>query len=165
MANNILKPTKQFDGQRDDEVIVSLFRRHRIFLVGVLMRYGLFLLVAIWAVINIHNQFRLLLAILIVAVAIKLIHEIVTWYYSFYILTNQRLRYVQRAGMSKSSLLDLPITSIKVVRYFSQGVLSEMLHYGDIIIEADGGELTMTKINQAKTIYNQIQDLINQHGA
>ncbi|MDO4870633.1 MAG: hypothetical protein Q3996_00845 [Candidatus Saccharibacteria bacterium] len=154
---------KQFDGQRSDEQVILLFRKKYTVLMWPSVQALVLLAVMLWLMMQINKQFQIIIILAMVLVLIWLVHKIITWYYSFYILTNQRLRYIQRYGISKGSLLDLPINSIKVARYFSDGLLSEILHYGDIIIEADGGELTMSKVDHAKDVYNQIQDLINQN--
>ena len=84
-----------------------------------------------------------------------------TWYYTFCIVTNQRLRYVQRTGLFKQTVLDLPLTSIQTVRYETTGMMMDMINSGDLIIDAVSGELTISEVKNIKQIYNLLQDLIS----
>ena len=84
-----------------------------------------------------------------------------TWYYTFCIVTNQRLRYVQRTGLFKQAVLDLPLASIQTVRYETTGVITDIINSGTLIIDSASGELTISEVKNIKVIYNLLQDLIN----
>ena len=84
-----------------------------------------------------------------------------TWYYTFCIVTNQRLRYVQRTGLFKQAVLDLPLASIQTVRYETTGVVTDIINSGTLIIDSASGELTISEVKNIKVIYNLLQDLIN----
>ena len=87
--------------------------------------------------------------------------RLMTWYYTFCIVTNQRLRYVQRTGLFKQAVLDLPLASIQTVRYETTGVVTDIINSGTLIIDSASGELTISEVKNIKVIYNLLQDLIN----
>lgn len=150
----------QFDGQRPDEQILVLFRRHYFDLVVVGLRNFVLAVVALLVSFKLlANSFVPLGIGLAVFLALAWGYQLALWYYSFYIITNQRLRYTQRSGLFRQTVLDLNLDSIELVRYQTSGFLSEMVGYGDLIIDSVTGELTIDKIKQAKEIYNLLQDL------
>jgi conserved domain protein len=151
-----------FDGQRPDEQLIVLFRKHGIALVfsavWKLLLSGLILFVVFKFF---AQEFWLIAVILVVLIMISWGLYFMTWYYTFCIVTNQRLRYVQRAGLFKQTVLDLPLTSIQTVRYETTGMMMDMINSGDLIIDAVSGELTISEVKNIKQIYNLLQDLIS----
>ena len=87
-------------------------------------------------------------------------YRAVLWYYTYYLVTNQRLRYVQRFGLFKQTTLDLDLASIESVQYQTLGLVSEVARYGTLTVNATSGELTINKVAQVKKMYNLLQDLI-----
>lgn len=150
----------QFDGQRPDEQILVLFRRHYSDLVVIGLRnLALIVIVLLVSFKFLAESFIPLGIGLALFLALAWGYHLALWYYSFYIITNQRLRYTQRSGLFRQTVLDLNLDSIELVRYQTSGFLSEMVGYGDLIIDSTTGELTISKIKQAKELYNLLQDL------
>lgn len=150
----------QFDGQRPDEQILVLFRRHHADLVVTGVRnFSLIVIVLIATFKFLAPAFMPLGIIVAIGLGIAWGCRLALWYYSFYIITNQRLRYTQRSGLFRQTVLDLNLESIELVRYQTSGFLSEMIGYGDLIIDSATGELTISKVKRAKELYNLLQDL------
>lgn len=150
----------QFGGQRPDEQILALFRRHYSDLVITGLRNLVLILVVLVISFNfLAKGFAAMGTVLALLLALGWGYRLALWYYSFYIITNQRLRYTQRSGLFRQTVLDLSLDSIELVRYQTSGFFSEMIGYGDLIIDSQSGELTINKIKQVKEIYNLLQDL------
>lgn len=151
-----------FDGQRPDEQLIVLFRKHSIALAFSAVWKLLLSGVILFVVFKFFAQeFWLIAVILVVLLMISWGLYFMTWYYTFCIVTNQRLRYVHRTGLFKQTVLDLPLTSIQTVRYETTGMMMDMINAGDLIIDAVSGELTISEVKNIKQIYNLLQDLIS----
>lgn len=155
--------TFQFDGQRPDEIILRLFRRHYSGLImSGLRNFSFIIVILVVSFKFLAEAFVLLGVLLSLGLILQWLRALVLWYYSFYIITNQRLRYTQRFGLFRQVVLDFDLDSIEMLRYQTSGFLAEMTNCGDLVIDSSSGELTITKIKNAKELYNLLQDLMKQ---
>ena len=160
MKKNNIQPS--FDGQRPDEQIITLFRKHGLVLALSVAWRLIVSGVILFAVVKFFaREFWLLAVILVALMMVSWGMRLMTWYYTFCIVTNQRLRYVQRTGLFKQAVLDLPLASIQTVRYETTGVVTDIINSGTLIIDSASGELTISEFKNIKVIYNLLQDLIN----
>lgn len=112
----------QFDGQRPDEQILALFRRHYSDLVITGLRNLVLIVVVLVISFNfLAKGFAAMGIVLALLLALGWGYRLALWYYSFYIITNQRLRYTQRSGLFRQTVLDLSLDSIELVRYQTSG--------------------------------------------
>lgn len=148
----------QFDGQREGEQIIYLFRPHYFTLF-----YKIFFVLVSGAVfIFIANLSKLLLQIglfVFILILIWFIIQNILWYYSYYILTNQRLRCIQRNSVFNQVVMDISLESINNVLYQERGLWS-ILKCGDILINSESGDLIISNIKNAETKFNKIQNIL-----
>jgi len=160
------QPEKQllsFDGQRADEKLLFIFRRHMI-----AMRKGLYLMFIflllpsipplIWS--SSIELFLLPLGGLIIGMFIFAYHFIL-WYFSVYIVTDQRIRQVTQRGLFAKDVIDLRLSKVQNISYNIPGFSGEVFKYGTIVIHTFVGDLVIHNVEHPVEIYNKLQDALN----
>lgn len=155
--------SKQFEGQRDGEEVVRVFRRHII-----AMRKGFYLLVipfALSAIPPLIWQSNLqLFWIPVIGFAIGLLlfsYHFIIWYYSVFILTSQRLRQVTQFGFFGSNVVELKLSKIHNISYNIPGFIGEVFGFGEIVIQTYVGDLVIHNVEHPDKIYNILQDAVD----
>ena len=153
-----------FDGQREGEEVQFVFRRHFltaksgvIFLILMIMiGVGLTLL---WP--NNMMIFEVFLALILVGV-LGFLYSYMLWYFSIYIVTNQRIRQISQRGLFKKSVVDLGLDKIQSISYGVSGFRAGLMGYGTIVIQTAVGDLVISMVKNSEKIYNDLQNLINE---
>jgi len=149
-----------FDGQREDEEFLFLFRRHIL-----TARKGVeFLIVMI--ILGILPMFMWpgdlrMFWVFVLMVALGLLgmgYSYMLWYFSYYIVTDQRIRQVVQRGIFKKTVVDLGLDKIQSVSMSVPGVMAGIFGYGTILIQTGVGDLVISKVAKPKTIYNKLQN-------
>ena len=153
---------KAFDGQRDDEVVITVFRRHVI-----AMRKGFYWLLipfAISAVPPLIWQTQLELFLLPLAgLGLGLLlfgYHYLIWRYTIFVLTNQRLRQITQQGFFGSDVVELKLSKIHNISYNIPGFTGEIFGFGTLIIRTYVGDLTIRNVAHPDKIYNILQDAV-----
>ena len=153
-----------FDGQREGEEVQFVFRRHFltaksgvIFLILMIMiGVGLTLL---WP--NNMMIFEVFLALILVGI-FGFLYSYMLWYFSIYIVTNQRIRQISQRGLFKKSVVDLGLDKIQSISYGVSGIRAGLMGYGTIVIQTAVGDLVISMVKNSEKIYNDLQNLINE---
>jgi len=154
--------SKSFDGQRDDEQLLLVFRRHMI-----AMRKGFYMLLVPFALSSIppliwQTQLELFL-LPIAGLVLGLIlfsYQFVMWYFTVFILTDQRLRQVTQHGFFGSDVVELKLSKIHNISYNIPGISGELFGFGTIVIQTYVGDLTIRNVEHPQKIYNTLQDAV-----
>lgn len=151
---------RSFSGQRDDEEVIKVFRRHII-----AMRkgfYGLLIPLALSSIPPLVWQTNLELFLLpIVGLVLGLIlfaYQFIIWYYTIFVLTNQRLRQITQRGFFGSDVVELKLSKIHNISYSIPGFSGEIFGFGTIIIQTYVGDLVINNVEHPDKIYNILQD-------
>jgi len=155
----------EFEGQREGEEVELVFRRHiltawRGLLGLVLMGVIGFVPMLIWR----ENQelFFLWLGFLAIGLVYAL-NVYMKWYFSYFLVTNQRLRQVKQEGFFRKEVVDLGLDKILTIKY-KTGVLGGIFGYGTLTLQTQVGETVITMVRKPQKIYNILQDLANKAG-
>jgi uncharacterized membrane protein YdbT with pleckstrin-like domain len=162
------KKTKQttekldFDGQRDGEELLFVFRRHVI-----AMRKGFYLLLVPFIISSIppliwQNNIELfLLPVFGLAIGLLLFaYHFVMWYFTIYIVTDQRLRQITQKGFFGKDVVELRLSKIQNISYNIPGFSGEIFGFGTIVIQTFVGDLVINKVEHPDQIYNKLQDAV-----
>jgi uncharacterized membrane protein YdbT with pleckstrin-like domain len=165
MTKKDIKSNLQLDfvGQRDGERLLFVFRRHM-----VAMRKGFYMLLIpvvvsslpplIWS----YNLELFLLPIAGFAIGIILfLYHFILWYFTIYIVTDQRIRQVTQRGLFGKDVIELRLSKIQNISYNIPGLSGEMFKYGTIIIQTFVGDLVIHNVEHPEEIYNKLQDAVN----
>lgn len=150
----------EFEGQRDGEEVIYVFRRHIL-----TARRGFFwfvLLTAIGIVPMIvwpdnGQMFFVWLACFGVGL-LGAIYSCVLWYFSYYIVTNERLRQSRQKGIFKRSVVDLDLEDILNMSYGVHGLFATMFDYGSILIQTEAGDLVLSMVSHPESVYNELEN-------
>lgn len=163
MANNThTVPQKEFDGQRDGEELLFVFRRHII-----AMRKGFYCLLIPLMITSIPPliwQENLVLFLLPVAgLGIGLIlfsYHFLMWYYTYYIVTDERIRQVTQKGFFGKDVIELRLSKIQNISYNIPGFTGEIFQFGTIVIQTFVGDLVIRNVEHPDKTYNRLQDAV-----
>lgn len=152
-----------FDSQRDDEQLLFIFRRHII-----AMRKGFYLLLIplvitsipplIWQ--NNLELFWLPVGGLILGLILFFYHFIL-WYFTIYIVTDQRIRQVTQRGLFGKDVIELHLSKIQNISYNIPGFTGEVFKFGTIVIQTFVGDLVIHQVEHPDKTYNRLQDAVN----
>lgn len=150
-----------FEGQREGEEVELVFRRHLI-----TAWRGVAWLV-FWTVIGAvpmllwrddQRMFLVWLGAFVIGI-MGCLRIYSLWYYSYYLVTNQRIRQVRQKGLFRHSVVDLGLDKIQSISYEVPGVSGGILRYGTILIQTQVGDMTISMVRRPEKTYNKLQDL------
>ena len=153
---------QQFEGQRQGEELLFVFRRHII-----AMRKGFYLLLIPLLITSIppliwQSQLELFL-LPIAGLVIGLIlfsYHFMMWYFTVYIVSNQRIRQVTQRGFFGKDVVELGLSKVQNISYTIPGFTGEVFKFGTIVIQTFVGDLVIHNVEHPDKIYNQLQDAI-----
>ena len=149
-----------FDGQREDEKVVLVFRRH----ISTARRGFLWLIVAMgvgYLPMVMWPERMEMFYIFLGATALGLIgmfYSLMLWYFSLYIVTDQRIRQVVQKGLFRKTVVDLGLDKVASVSMNVPGLFAGIGNYGTIIIQTAVGDLVISKVKNVKKVYDALQN-------
>ena len=163
MGNVEGKQDFQFEGQRPGEEVLFVFRRHII-----AMRKGFYGLLIPFAISSIPpliwqdklELFLLPIGGLVLGLLIFFYHFII-WYFTVYIVTNDRIRQVTQRGIFGKDIVELRLSKIQNISYNIPGFFGEVFKFGTIVIQTFVGDLVINKVEHPSRIYNKLQDAVH----
>ncbi len=157
---------KAFKGQYDDEEVLYVFRKH-----PVVMRRGLiyFMLAILLGTVPsfIKPEFvyfygglggGLLLGILVA------FPSWVYWYFSVYIVTDQRFIQSTQKGFFNKKVIDLALSQIQMVNYEVSGVQETLLGFGTINVQTMVGNLTIHDVHKPEHVQHELLEILRSRG-
>ncbi len=162
MAKKKEEAQLDFEGQRPGEEVLFIFRRHII-----AMRKGFYLLaipVVITAIPPLIWQSNLELFLLpvggLVLGLILFFYHYMMWFFTIYLVTNQRIRQVTQRGIFGKDVVELRLSKIQNISYNIPGFTGEMLGFGTIVIQTFVGDLVIRYVEHPEKTYNKLQDAV-----
>ena len=154
-----------FDGQREGEEVKFIFRRHFttakagiIFLI-VLIILGLVPLF-LWK--GDARMFWLFVGFVLIGF-IGFLYSYMMWYFSVYIVTNQRIRQITQKGLFKKTVVDLGLDKIQSISYGITSVIGGIIGYGTILIQTGVGDLVISAVGKPAEIYERLQQTVSEN--
>ena len=153
-----------FEGQREGEEVAFIFRRHII-----AMRRGFYALAIPFVLSSLPYLlmpdtlwlFWVAVGGFVIGLLLFFYHWI-AWYYSIFIVTNQRIQQTTQTGLFGKSVIDLSLSKIQNISYNIPGFTGEILGFGTIVIQTYVGDLIIDKVLRPEKIYNKLQDVVRQ---
>lgn len=159
-------PRKYFADQFDDEEVLFVFRKHPI-----VMRKGLILgmLSILLGVIPslFIPQYAVLLWGFIAGCGLFLILFLPTWigwYFSIYIVTDQRFIHITQKGLFHRSVVDMSLEQIQMVNYEVAGLQQTIFGFGTIIMQTMVGDLVIHEVHHPATIQKKLLQVLRDKG-
>ncbi len=161
-------PQKYFADQLDDEEVLFVFRKHPI-----VMRKGLVfgmmgpllgvIPAAAWPALGFGWFFGGLAAGIVLGGLVMLPYWI-HWYYSVFIVTDQRLIQITQKGLFHRSFVDLSLSQIQSLNYEVAGLQATLLGYGTILVQTYMGDLVVHDVHHPAKIYKQLITILRENG-
>ncbi len=157
---------QQFSGQHNGEKVLFVFRRHIIALRKGF--YGLLIPFALGSIpfIIFPDNVALLwvsLGGLVLGICIFFYHW-VGWYFTVFIVTDQRIRQSSQHGLFGKSVIDLGLAKIQNISYNIPGFTGEVFGFGTIVLQTFVGDLVIDRVAHTDKIYNALQAAIHAAG-
>ena len=153
---------EEFEGQREGERVLFVFRRHII-----AMRkgfYGLLIPFALGSIPSLISPDTVwLLGVSLGGFVFGLVlffYHWVGWYYSIFIVTNERIQQTSQTGLFGKSVIDLSLAKIQNISYNIPGFVGEIFGFGTIVLQTYVGDMIIDKVHKPSSIYNKIQQAI-----
>lgn len=159
-------PEKYFADQFDDETVLFVFRKH-----PVVMRRGLIfgmLAIVVGVIpalfIPYFIVFWLGLAGGIVLGGLIFLPFWISWYFSVFIVTDQRLIQITQKGLFHRSVVDMGLSQIQMVNYQIAGLQETLLGFGTIAMQTMVGDLIIHDIHHPAKIQKKILEILREQG-
>lgn len=167
-------PHKYFEDQFEDEEVLFVFRKH-----PVVMRKGLIIAVAMWLVGPLYTLgltylrpnnypsisfFFLSLIGSIVLGAVIFMPWYISWFFSVFIVSDQRLIQITQKGMFNRSVVDMGLQQIQMVNYEVAGLQETLLGFGTISMQTFVGDLIIHDIHHPAKIQKKLLEILRDHG-
>jgi SAM-dependent methyltransferase len=159
---------KYFEDQFDDETVLFMFRKHPI-----VMRKGLILAclgpligilpAAIRPTLGFGWFFGGLGAGFILG-AILLLPAWIAWYYSVFIVTDQRFIQITQKGLFHKSVVDLGLAKIQSTNYEVRGVQATLLGFGTIVIQTYMGDMVIHEVHHPAKVIRELSNVLREQG-
>ncbi len=174
MAKKQTGRQKYFEDQFEDEEVLFVFRKHPI-----VMRRGLIFGMAAWLIGPLYTLiltyvrpnelpsmsfFFLSLLFSILFGCLILFPSWIGWYYSVFIVTDQRLIQITQKGLFNRTVVDLGLSQIQMVNYQIAGLQQTALGYGTIMMQTYVGDLIIHDIHHPAKIQKQLLKILRQEG-
>ena len=152
-----------FEGQRSGEEVIFVFRRHIVTawkgFIFMLVMIGLgYLPVVMWAGMN---EMYFVWAGVGVIGLFGFLKSLILWHFSYYMITNQRLRQVRQKGFFTKTVVDLDLDKIQSSSFGVHGMFATMFNYGTILVQTGAGDLVLSTVSKPETVYNELEDAVH----
>lgn len=165
---------KYFDDQFDDEDVLFVFRKHPI-----VMRKGLIIGMTAWLIGPLYTLiltyaspnslptmmfFGVSLLLSMVLGMLILFPSWIGWYYSVFIVTDQRLIQITQRGLFHRSIVDLGLSKIQSTNYEIKGLQATLLSFGTIVIQTYMGDLVIHEVHKPAEVIRKINEILRDQG-
>lgn len=159
-------PQKYFEDQFDDEEVLFVFRKHPI-----VMRRGLLLLAVAVLLSTIPALFNPSYTVYFIGLAIGfgvgallMLPQWMSWYFSLFIVTDQRFIQITQKGLFNRSVVDMGLSQIQMVNYQVAGLAQTMFGFGTIMMQTFVGDLIIHNIHHPAKIQKQLLEILRANG-
>jgi uncharacterized membrane protein YdbT with pleckstrin-like domain len=88
----------------------------------------------------------------------------ISWFYSVFIVTDQRLIQITQKGLFHRSVVDIGLNQIQMVNYSIAGFQETLLGFGTITMQTYLGELVIHEVHHPTKIQKKILSILRDQG-
>lgn len=171
------KTEKYFADQFDDEEVLLVFRKHPVVMRKniVLAAFGILLPVLYTGGLTFvyennpekfpsMNFFLGSLLVGFVLGIILLMPALIAWYFSVFIITDQRFIQITQKGLFHRSVVDIGLTQVQMVNYEIAGLQETMLGFGTIMVQTYMGDLVIHDVHHPAKIQKNMLHILRDQG-
>lgn len=164
-SESVGQRTKYFREQFDDEEVKLVFKKHPIVMRKgiVLAAVGLLLGMIPALVKPTYGWFFGGLGLGLLLSMILLFPWWVRWYFSVYIMTNQR--FIQQSrSLLQVNFVDIGLDQIQMINYQISGLEETLLHFGTITVQTYVGDLVIRDVHHPEKIQKKMVHSLREMG-
>lgn len=151
----------EFPGQHPGEEVVLVFRQHPVVLRRPLI-YGMLAILAglgpliIWPLSNTALKITLITPLLVL---LYWFYHWLGWYYSVYIVTDQRLIDIKQKGFFNRKVSEVGFDKVQSINYHIKGLQAALLKFGDITVQTYTEPWILDTIHHPEEVHSQMMDV------
>ncbi len=160
------QPQKLFEDQFDDEEVLFVFRKH-----PVVMRKGLIFAMLAILIGTLPSLIKPELSYFFGGLGIGFLLSIIifmpywiSWYYSVYIVTDQRLIQISRKGFFNKTVVDMSLDQIQSMNYQIRGLQETLLKFGTIVVQTYMGDLVIHDVHHPEHVQKTLAKILREQG-
>lgn len=168
------KIDKYFTDQFDDEEVLYVFRKHHL-----VMRRGLiYSSLAMLAgplytlfILNMQPERAISFSFFIISIVLSLVLAIIVfmpswiaWYYSVFIVTDQRFIQMTQKGLFHRSVVDIGLNQIQMVNYEISGFQETLFGFGTIMMQTYMGDLVIHYVHRPAKTQKKMLHILRDQG-
>lgn len=170
-------PIKYFKEQFDDEEVMLVFKKHPVVMRKGLIFASLGLLFPMLVIIFMNiifanspeklptvNTFYFALGIGFIIAILLMLPYWISWNYSVYIVTDQRMIQITQKGLFKRSMVALGLDQVQMINYEVNGFEQTILGFGTIVVQTFVGSLTINDVHHPAKIQKEMLHLLRDLG-
>lgn len=145
----------QFSGQHPDEKVEMVFRQH-----PVVMRRRLIAVLVLITLGAVPLSFWPLEAwpwwVLLGGFVLGILvfgHRLIGWFYSLFIITDERLIQIAQKGFFNRKVVDISHSKIQNVSYQVKGLQASLLGYGTLDIQTYVGNISLPFVHRPQNVH------------
>jgi PH (Pleckstrin Homology) domain-containing protein len=157
---------KYFEDQFDDEEVLFVFRKHPI-----VMRRGFILAMLAILLGTVPSLFKPEYAVYLEGLAAGLVLGTlimlpgwIGWWFSVFIVTDQRLIQITQRGLFHRSVIDMRLNQIQMINYEVAGLQETLLGFGTIMMQTYVGDLVIHDIHHPAAIQKKLLEILREQG-
>lgn len=157
---------KYFADQFDDEEVLFVFRKHPVVMrKGFILAMLAILLGTLPSLFNpTYATYLIGLACGLVVGALVMLPSWITWFFSVFILTDQRLIQITQKGFFNKSVIDMRLNQIQMVNYEIAGLQETLLGFGTIVMQTYVGDLVIHEVHHPAAIQKKLLEILRDQG-
>jgi len=170
-------PQKYFPDQFDDETVLYVFRKHPIVMrkgilwwaAGILIG-PLYVMVLTFVYANNPEKypsmttFTLALVGSLVLSLILITPSFIGWYFSVFIVTDQRFIQIHQKGLFTRGVSDVGLQQIQSVSYEVAGINETLLGFGTIKMQTYVGDVVIHELHHPAKIQKKMTGILREQG-
>lgn len=163
------RPTKYFSDQFDDETVQYVFRKHPIVMRKGIILWAIGMLVGpLYVLFRVYttdpnspnyptpNLFFLAMGVSVVLSLLLLAPSYISWYFSVFIVTDQRFIQITQKGLFHRAVADVGLEHIQSVNYEVAGLQATMLGFGTMKVQTYIGDIVIHELHHPAKIQKRI---------
>lgn len=159
-------PERYFADQFEDEEVLFVFRKHPI-----VMRRGLIFCMLTILLGTVPSLIKPEISIYFIGLSIGIVLGLlvllpswIEWYFSVFIVTDQRMIQITQKGLFHRSVVDMGLNQIQMVNYQISGLQETLLGFGTIMMQTFVGDLVIHEIHHPAAIQKKLLEILRDKG-
>jgi hypothetical protein len=159
---------KYFADQMDDEEVQYVFRKHPVVMrKGLVVGMVIILLSTVPVAIKPTLGFGWFFGSIGIGFVVALLFfapSWISWYYSIFILSDQRLIQITQKGLFNKAVVDMQLSQIQMVNYQIAGLQETMLGFGTLVMQTYMGDLVVHDVHHPAKTQKKILEVLRDNG-